>query len=151
MAFPRQASSQPELFSEINVTPLTDIFLVLLIIFMVTAAVTIESATHVGLPKVKTAVASAERPGVIVRYTAGREIYLNEQSLSEGELRPALEAVLSRSQDKLVVFKGEPNVVLGDTVRILDIAKSAGAERIGIAVARSGPHEDPDKSAGKGH
>ncbi len=123
-------------FSDINITPLTDIFLVLLIIFMVTTAVTIESAAHVDLPKAEQAAPTEKPKGVIVTLTAEHQIFVNEKNVSEHELEPALRDVLSKSPEKLVIFQGDPKVILGDMVRILDIAKGAGAEGIAIAVSK---------------
>src|SRR5580698_6270769 len=116
-------------FSDINITPLTDIFLVLLIIFMVTTAVTIESAAHVDLPKAEAQAQPTDKPkGIIVTYTAEHLIYLNDKQVSEPELVPQLHDALQNSTDKIVIFQGDPKVILGDMVRILDMAKSAGAE-----------------------
>ena len=71
-------------FADINITPLTDIFLVLLIIFMVTTAVTIESAAHVDLPKAELPPTSTDKPkGIIVTYTAEHLIYLNDKQVTE--------------------------------------------------------------------
>jgi len=124
-------------FSEINITPLTDIFLVLLIIFMVTTAATIESAAHVDLPKAEQGPPSENPKGIIVTYTAAHQIFLNDQNLTEPELAPALHSALEKSTDKIVIFQGDPKVILGDMVRILDIAKTAGAGAIAIAVAQT--------------
>jgi len=127
-------------FADINITPLTDIFLVLLIIFMVTTAVTIESAAHVDLPKQDTAPAATDKPkGIIVTYTAEHLVYLNDKQVTEGELVPQLHDALQNSTDKIVIFQGDPKVILGDMVRILDLAKSAGAEAIAIAVSSLPP------------
>jgi biopolymer transport protein ExbD len=127
-------------FADINITPLTDIFLVLLIIFMVTTAVTIESAAHVDLPKEEPNQATNEKPkGIIVTYTADHQIYLNDKQVTEPELMPQLHDALQNSTDKIVIFQGDPKVILGDMVRILDVAKSAGAEAIAIAVSSLPP------------
>src|SRR5271170_4513210 len=127
-------------FSEINITPLTDIFLVLLIIFMVTTAVTIESAAHVDLPKAEAAANPNDKPkGVIVTLTEEHQIYVNEKNVQERELDPALRDALGKVPDKIVIFQGDPKVILGDMVRILDIAKGAGAEGIAIAVSSLPP------------
>jgi biopolymer transport protein ExbD len=128
-------------FADINITPLTDIFLVLLIIFMVTTAVTIESAAHVDLPKAEQSTTTTpEKPkGIIVTYTAEHLIYLNDKQVSEPELVPQLHDALQNSTDKIVIFQGDPKVILGDMVRILDLAKSAGAEAIAIAVSSLPP------------
>jgi biopolymer transport protein ExbD len=127
-------------FADINITPLTDIFLVLLIIFMVTTAVTIESAAHVDLPKAEAAAQPTDKPkGIIVTYTADHQVYLNDKQVSEPELVPQLHDALQNSTDKIVIFQGDPKVILGDMVRILDKAKQAGAEAIAIAVSSLPP------------
>ena len=130
-------------FSDINITPLTDIFLVLLIIFMVTTAVTIESAAHVDLPKADVQAPTDKPKGIIVTYTAEHQIYVNDKTVTEPELVPTLHAALQNSTDKIVVFQGDPKVILGDMVRILDLAKSAGAEAIAIAVSSLPPGGAP--------
>jgi biopolymer transport protein ExbD len=136
-------------FSDINITPLTDIFLVLLIIFMVTTAVTIESAAHVDLPKAEAAAQPNEKPkGIIVTYTADHQVYLNDAQVSENDLVPKLHDALQNSTDKIVIFQGDPKVILGDMVRILDKAKSAGAEAIAIAVSSLPPGGAPPAPGG---
>ncbi len=126
-------------FAEINITPLTDIFLVLLIIFMVATSVTIESAAHVDLPKAE-APAPTEKPkGILVVYTAEHQIFVNGQSVAQRDLESNLRAALGKVPDKLVVFQGDQKVILGDMVRVLDIAKRAGAEQIAIAAQKSAP------------
>jgi biopolymer transport protein ExbD len=121
-------------FSDINITPLTDIFLVLLIIFMVTTSVTIESAAHVDLPNATNT--NPENKGVIVTYTAQHELFVNSRDVPERELLPQLREALSKVDAKIVVFQGDRKVLLGDMVRILNIAKAAGAGQIAIAAKR---------------
>jgi biopolymer transport protein ExbD len=134
-----RSNSGGAVFSEINITPLTDIFLVLLIIFMVTTAVTIESAAHVDLPKAENAPQQTDKPkGIVVTYTSDHQIFVNDKQVTEPELSPTLHTALEQSTDKIVIFQGDPKVIMGDMVRILDIAKSAGAAAIAIAVSGGG-------------
>src|ERR1700687_2501938 len=127
----RAPSGGGTMFWEINITPLTDIFLVLLIIFMVTASVMIESATHVELPQAQNT--SPENKGVIVTYTANHELFVNSKDVPERELEPALTEALGRVDAKIVIFQGDRTVLLGDMVKILNVAKAAGADQIAIA------------------
>jgi biopolymer transport protein ExbD len=122
------------MFWEINITPLTDIFLVLLIIFMVSASVMVESATRVELPRAENT--SPENKGVIVTYTANHELFVNSKDVPERELEPALSEALGRVDAKIVIFQGDRTVLLGDMVKILEFAKAAGAEQIAIAAQR---------------
>src|SRR5437879_3665179 len=88
-------------FADINITPLTDIFLVLLIIFMVTTSVTVESAAHVDLPRAENT--NPESKGVIITYTAQHEIFLNSKDVPERELEGTLRDALNKVDDKIVV------------------------------------------------
>ena len=115
-------------FADINITPLTDIFLVLLIIFMVATAVTIESAAHVDLPKVQSAGDHRQAQG------RRRDVHrgpsdLRQSGRSDQTQPAALQRRLEQDPDKMVVFQGDPAVILADMVRILDIAKTAGAQQ----------------------
>src|SRR5688500_20177843 len=90
-----------DIVAEINITPLTDIFLVLLIIFMITSSAMIESGGKVNLPK---AVATqSESRGTTVTLTPKREIFVNQKLVSEAGLEKILQAALSRSADKTVI------------------------------------------------
>jgi biopolymer transport protein ExbD len=130
MAIP--SSSESGIFGDINITPLTDIFLVLLIIFMVGAAVSIESAAHVGLPQGQPALANQPPQDVVIELTSERRILVDSHEVGLNELEPVLRTAIGKSRDKNVIFKGDPSVILGDMVIILDIAKRAGAQQIGI-------------------
>jgi biopolymer transport protein ExbD len=135
-------------FASINITPLTDIFLVLLIIFMVTTSVTIESAAHVDLPNATNT--SPENKGVIVTYTAQHELFVNSRDVPERELLPSLREALGKVDAKIVVFQGDRKVLLGDMVRILNIAKAAGAGQIAIAAKRVTGAQLANQSSGGG-
>ncbi len=133
MAIP--SSNDSSLFGEINITPLTDIFLVLLIIFMVGAAVAIESAAHVGLPQGKAQAANEPPQNVIVELTGERRILVDGHEVGLNDLEPVLHNVLENLHTRVVIFKGDPSVILGDMVIVLDIAKRAGAQQLGVAVS----------------
>jgi biopolymer transport protein ExbD len=122
-------------FWQINITPLTDIFLVLLIIFMITASISVESAAHVGLPLAQNT--SPEKRGVVVTYTIDHEIFVNSKDIPPSELEPALHEALARIDPKIVIFQGDRKVLLGDMVKILKTAQAAGADQIAIAAKRA--------------
>lgn len=117
--------------AEINVTPLTDIFLVLLIIFMVTSTALTQQGTRVNLPKAQ---AGATAPsGVVVTATADHQLAVNGRAVAMTELGATLQTALAAASDKSVVLQGDRSVVLEDAVHIMTIAKTAGADRIAIA------------------
>jgi len=90
----------------------------------------------VDLPKAEQAQTKEKPKGVLVTYTSSHQIFVGQQSVTLSQLAPVLHDALMKKSEKLVVFQGDPKVMLGDMVRILDIAKTAGADGIAIAVAQ---------------
>jgi len=123
--------------AEINITPLTDVFLVLLIIFMVTTSVIQNQGKEVDLPGA--AVSDATPQGVTVTVLPGGEMMVNDKATSEAQLYRDLEAALSDSRDKLVILRGDKKVLLGQAVNILDVAQQAGATGIALATKTTTP------------
>ncbi|OGP99014.1 MAG: hypothetical protein A2W10_11140 [Deltaproteobacteria bacterium RBG_16_55_12] len=120
-----------DIVAEINITPLTDIFLVLLIIFMITSSAIVESGGKVNLPSaVKT---QSEPRGTTVTITPRHEIYVNQKKVAEASLENSLREVLNTSPDKIVILRGDREVLFGEAVRVLSIVKKAGASEIAIA------------------
>ena len=120
-----------DIMAEINITPLTDIFLVLLIIFMITSSAMVESGGKVNLPK---AVATqSESRGTTVTLTPKHEIYVNQKKVSEEGFEAALKDALGANSNKLVILRGDKEVLLGDTVKVMSMIKRAGASEIAIA------------------
>ena len=136
---PPSSSNGGGLFWQINITPLTDIFLVLLIIFMITASISVESAARVGLPLAENT--SPEKHGVVVTYTMDHEIFVNSKDIPISELEPALREALQRIDPKIVVFQGDRKLPLGDLMKILNAAKAAGADQFAIAAKRASVEE----------
>lgn len=119
------------ILSEINITPLTDIFLVLLIIFMITSSAMIESGGKINLPKAATT--QSEPRGTTVTLTPKQEIFVNQKKVSEADLEAVLSETLKRSPDKIVILRGDKDVLLGHAVKVISTAKKVGASEIAIA------------------
>jgi biopolymer transport protein ExbD len=128
--------------AEINITPLTDVFLVLLIIFMVTSTALVESevASRAGmkvvLPKANAAgPVSQRRSDPVLTVTKSNELYLGSHRVDptnlEGEIRKALGEVGSET----LLIRGDKSVLLGAAVDIMSTAKKAGASHIAILTA----------------
>jgi len=121
--------------AEINVTPLTDIFLVLLIIFMVTTTAVTQEGKNIDLPSAD--VASETTPeGVTVEVTADGQLEVNGEVVSQKDLAKVLQVQVAAAKDKIVVLRGDKQVLLGQAVNILDLAQKAGAQGIAIATQR---------------
>src|SRR6267378_5511042 len=98
------ASDSPQrgaLASQINVTPLVDVMLVLLIIFMVTAPI-IQQGVQVDLPKVKAAALPGKEEQFVVSITRGGEVYLNDTKLAADQLTDKLAAISRERPDRMV-------------------------------------------------
>lgn len=112
---------------QINLTPLVDVSLVLVVIFMATAPMFLQSGIIVtsGNARIKSAgVAQAE--SILVRLT-GSGIVLNQKNVSETELPTMLKAMLIHSQDRKIIIRPDREVKHGRVIRIMDLAKQAGA------------------------
>lgn len=134
MAFAsKQGSRGGRFFSEINVTPLTDVFLVLLVIFMITTSAMIRPAANVRLPRAPQNDEPAK--GVLVTLTPDRRTYVNERPVSgdDAELVAVLRDALAKSREKVVVLAGDKRVVLGEVVHVLSLAREAGAAGFALA------------------
>jgi biopolymer transport protein ExbD len=127
--------------AEINVTPLTDLFLVLLIIFMVTSTALIQQGAPVNLPKAQGS--GAVPSGLIITATADHRIEVGGHPVTLEDLGNALRQEFEKGAERNVILRGDRHVVLEDAVRIMTIAKAAGAERIAIATEPQGLRESP--------
>jgi biopolymer transport protein ExbD len=124
-----------QIVAEINITPLTDVFLVLLIIFMVTTSVIHAQGKQVDLPEA--AVADTTPSGVTVTVTDRGEIQVDGALVKSEQLAAVLKERLGQSREKLVILRGDRRVLLGTAVNILDVAQQAGARGIALATKPS--------------
>jgi biopolymer transport protein ExbD len=129
------------IMADINITPLTDIFLVLLIIFMVTSVAMVDSGAKVMLPEVDDTQAAPRE--ITITVTPLKEIFVNADPVPIEQLEGALRALLATRPDTPVVLQGDREVILGDAVRILSAAQHAGATSVAIAAERGRPAAAP--------
>ncbi len=121
-------SSDRRVLSEINVTPLVDVMLVLLVIFMVTTPM-LQRATDVDLPRAARAEVKEEQRVTLTLTREGR-IFLNDQEVPRAELVQRLTALASG--ERLVHFRGDARVPYGLVIEVMDAVKAAGIETIGM-------------------
>lgn len=140
MAMRFDDNTDDAIVAEINITPLTDVALVLLIIFMIGSTVMLESGLPVKLPTAKTTSLTSAEKGKPIYVTISKEgqISVNEKIAKEDELTNAIKQAVANATEKTVIIRGDESVVLGKAVRIMDAARSAGADKIAIAAQPTG-------------
>ena len=131
MAVDFSADRSATQISQINVTPLVDVMLVLLVIFMVTAPI-IQQGVQVNLPQAQAgAIASDEEPLVVSIAPDGR-VYLNDNVISLSDLGKKLRAVRQINQDKEVYLRADQNVRYGVVMKTVEEIKQAGIVKLGM-------------------
>lgn len=116
--------------SEINVTPLVDVFLVLLIIFMVTTPM-LQQGIDVQLPReTATNIEAQERDTVII--TKDRRVYLNERRITLSDLHERLKQKVALDKGSEVFLRADKNVPYGFVVKVMANIKRAGVEKLGM-------------------
>ena len=120
--------------SDINVTPLIDVVLVLLIIFMVLTPSMLKNLPTMVPDKSDDSSAPAMPPdsSIMVEYTAKRELTVNSEAVAIEALANKLQERLKARRQKVVFFKAEDKAPYGEVVRLLDIARGSGAETLAI-------------------
>ncbi len=136
--------SDGALFADINITPLTDIFLVLLIIFMVTSSVIVNANSNaqagikVNLPQGGASDVAAKREDVSVAVLGDGRLVFDGNVVSVEELKIALAAAKEKSADALVIVQADEGVPHGKVVEVMELAKAAGLGQLAIGVRAAG-------------
>ena len=120
--------------ADINVTPLVDVMLVLLIIFMITAPL-LQVGVPVDLPKTSAQQVGGKDEPLVVSVNSKDEVFLGETRYELKDLSDKLKAVHEEKPDQRVFIRGDKNVLLGSAVDIMSVAKRAGAAKIAILTA----------------
>ena len=136
MAMDGSSQRDATTISQINVTPLVDVMLVLLVIFMVTAPI-IQQGVHVNLPQAKAGAIPGTEELLVVTIAKNGKVYLNDNPLTLAELGDKLRAIRKLQTDKQVYLRAEQYVRYGLVMNAVAEIKQAGIERLGMDTRQS--------------
>ena len=117
--------------AEINVTPLVDVVLVLLIIFMVTAPM-LQMGIDVNLPRVKSNSIDVTEEKIVLTINKTREIFINKSSIPLADLNVKLEGILASRIDREVFLRADRDVPYGFVVEVMSQVRKAGIDTLGM-------------------
>jgi len=132
MAFSMETKRKTAM-SEINVTPLVDVMLVLLIIFMVTAPM-LEQQVSVDLPQAKGELLEKEEPRekIVVSVSSQGSIFVNEVPVSDNKLAEKIIEVTASNPSRAVFLRADKTVAYGTVIRVMVALKAAGVPNVGM-------------------
>ena len=136
----QDSGDDENIMSDINMTPLIDIMLVLLIIFMVTSTAALESGLDIELPKTQITNEKKQDEILIVTLDKDGKVAIQGKTVTDAELPMKIAEALKTLKTESVILEGDTKAFLGKAVELMDIAKSAGAKNFSIAA-----EEDPNK------
>jgi biopolymer transport protein TolR len=117
--------------AEINVTPLVDVMLVLLIIFMVTAPL-LQMGIDVNLPRVKAKSIDVAEEKLVLTITPAKEIFINKNKVPIGDLRTKLESIFTSRTDREVFMRADKAIPYGFVIEVMSEVRKAGVDKLGM-------------------
>ena len=123
--------------AEINVTPMVDVMLVLLVIFMITAPL-MTSSVNVDLPKASASPITPEKDPITVSVASDSKVYLGNDGMELGDLVAKLQAQASSDPDRRIYVRGDKDVPYGRMIEVMGTIKQGGFNKVALLVEQSG-------------
>lgn len=133
MAFNTNDENSDDIIAEINLTPLIDVMLVLLIIFMVTSSVAISSGLEIAIPQITGKLKNYDKDAIKISIDKKGSLSLMGEIIKQKDLKKSLQGLIKKNESKIVLLEGDKDSNLGLVLKIMDIAKESGAIRFAIA------------------
>jgi biopolymer transport protein TolR len=131
--------SVPTALAEINVTPLVDVMLVLLIVFMISAPL-MQQGVQVDLPKANAGTMNEAPDQLVLIVDKARQIIIAEHTIQAGTLRQKLEAIAAAKPRIEVVIQADQEISYGFIAQVMAEVKRAGISRVGLVTEPGDPH-----------
>jgi biopolymer transport protein TolR len=131
MAFTNGDGKERRMMSDINIVPLVDVMLVLLIIFMVTAPM-LTQGVDVNLPQANAKALRSDEERLVITVDANSRIFVGKQPMKFNQLSSALQAIVERRTDRQVYFRADRTVPYGFVVKVIAEIRNAGIEKLGM-------------------
>ena len=128
-----QSEDEGRMITDINVTPLVDIVLVLLIVFMVTTTYIVNPSIKVDLPKAASGSEQAKTPLALVIAKDGT-LFMNGESTNDDGIRRFIAGELPKNPDLQAIVAADRNIPHGDVMHLIDVIKTAGVRKFAINV-----------------
>ena len=141
----RRRATRP--MAEINVTPMVDVMLVLLVIFMVTAPL-LTVGVEVDLPKTKAAAIQGQDEPLAITVGKDGQVYLQETALELETLVPRLQAITGNNREARIFIRGDNDINYGRVMKVIGIINSAGFSKVALVTSRTDTGGKPKKKKG---
>lgn len=127
-------SKRKKVVADINITPFTDVVLVLLIIFMITTPMLSQHEIKIHLPKATETTERSEDKVIEITIDKDGFLYIDREQLHKEYFEKTLKAKIAQNPERPVIIKGDKSIKYDSVIDVMDMAKKAGVSKFGLAI-----------------